>query len=178
MHVGNLSKVINITSASVSLQIGMMTSKHQNGIIRFYQIRYRSRDWQENITTTTTPELVHPNSSWTFWNMMHGIMMNCSNVTEPQPDSTALTNHTIEGLRPYTNYELNISACTSVGCGEVRSDNESAADIYVRTEPSLPSCSPNITMTNTSSTSLLLSWKPVDRTCLHGQLISYHVYRF
>ena len=79
--------------------------------------------------------------------------------------------HPLNNLKFWTNYSVRAALCNSVGCGPYSNP------IFVRTDEHVPTCAPNITaIQNTSSTSMFISWLENPMNCTHGVLTHYNVY--
>uniref|UniRef100_A0A8D3BIJ3 Sidekick cell adhesion molecule 1a n=1 Tax=Scophthalmus maximus TaxID=52904 RepID=A0A8D3BIJ3_SCOMX len=77
---------------------------------------------------------------------------------------------TVEGLRPWTQYQVQIQAYNSIGPGPW--SNTVAAN----TAESVPSGSPvNVTAEAVSSTQILLKWSPLPRAQKNGVILGYKV---
>ncbi|XP_048584451.1 uncharacterized protein LOC5515158 isoform X2 [Nematostella vectensis] len=82
---------------------------------------------------------------------------------------TNTSNVMLTSLEKYTWYDVRVAAFTRVGPGP-------AVNVTVRTDEDIPSLPPaNITVHNTTSTSLLVSWDPVPSGFAHGVVLGYRV---
>ncbi|XP_064476697.1 receptor-type tyrosine-protein phosphatase S-like isoform X2 [Ornithodoros turicata] len=81
--------------------------------------------------------------------------------------NTTVTSITFNGLSPFTNYSLELSAWNTAGDGP-------AVFAVFRTGPSVPNAPTNLTSHSASSTSIAISWLPPKP--LTGKLQHYHVY--
>lgn len=163
---------INITASSVILEIGgIKNTSKEDGVITHYVVRFDAENWVDEVKERFTPPLNHSLSNLTYWEMMKNFSMNCSLITSPQPSSAALVNYTIGDLHSFVYYKFRVSACTRVNCS-----SEHEKTISVRTLPSLPTCFPNFTsFENTSSTSLVLKWENLFDVCVKGILQNFYV---
>ncbi|XP_071438889.1 putative receptor-type tyrosine-protein phosphatase mosPTP-1 isoform X2 [Hetaerina americana] len=88
-------------------------------------------------------------------------------ITTPNSDS----NYQIRGLQPYTVYSFRVSAVNSMGRGL-----PSKESFYTVTLREVPDGKPLITTAhNTSSTSLLISWKAPPKETIHGEFLGYRI---
>ena len=73
-------------------------------------------------------------------------------------------------LYPYTNYSVAVKACTAVGCGNF------SKHFHFTTDEEVPTCAPrNISVLNSSSTSLEITWLPPLRKCENGVTVNYSI---
>ena len=159
---------------SVLLEIGDVLPQHENSVVIYYNISYTSNSWPDTLHSVNSTLIQHNDSNLMLWNKMRNVEVNCSlfmNITNPSSTSTHFF-FNVSDLFPFTNYEFGVAACSNFGCS-----NQFAIGNY-QTAPTFPSCSPNITMANTSSTSMLIKWEHLDYKCLHGTLQEYILMMF
>uniref|UniRef100_A0A7N6BWK9 Sidekick cell adhesion molecule 1a n=1 Tax=Anabas testudineus TaxID=64144 RepID=A0A7N6BWK9_ANATE len=90
--------------------------------------------------------------------------------TEDVEGSGESNEATIEGLNPWTQYQLQIQAYNSIGAGPWSST------VAAHTAESVPSGSPvNVTAEAVSSTRILLTWSPVPQAQKNGVVLGYKV---
>lgn len=170
-----------IESRNITLEIGDINKKDENGIVRKYSVTYTSVDWPDSLHTTITADIVHSPESNSYWERMQGLM-NCTAIgTEPVPVSSLLQSINITNLIPYTRYEFTITGCTQLaGCAvhgaTVDGITLEGTVVIYRTLPDIPECNTNITsVQNISSTSVHVEWSHLTHYCKHGTLERYHI---
>ena len=83
-------------------------------------------------------------------------------------NQTTVSELTLGGLHPHTNYEVSIQPCNEHGCGEISNS------VFFRTYTEIPSCEPaSLFLQNVSSTSMMVSWDELDTSCANGELLGY-----
>jgi len=159
------------TANYLNLSMGNVNLANENGIITHYNLTYTTPDFpSEPILTTVTGNKVHDQADIDVWEKMKNITVDCGYFQNNSlPISSKPLDYTLENLMPYTRYEINAYPCTQVGCGSV------SLQMTFRTKAAPPKCSVNVTMNNSSSTSMLIDWKHMDILCLRGTLVNYHI---
>ena len=155
---------------SINLTVGEVPLPDENGIITHYNITYEPQELTDPVKSIITTIDVRPTEDILIWDHMSNIEVNCSYfLNNPQPLSSKPWNFSISGLFPFTEYEIKAYPCTRYGCSVVDKT------IKFKTAPTFPSCPLNSTMSNTSSTSLMIKWTNLTHQCLHGTLDKYFV---
>lgn len=97
---------------------------------------------------------------------------NCrENMTREYIEQNPTVNYTIEDLHYYSNYSILVYLCNEFGCGDP------SEPIEIQTDEYLPFCSAlNLTIHETSPTSIQLRWLDVPRSCANGIIVGYTVY--
>lgn len=163
---------------SINITVGEVLVEHENTIITHYEVSYKSLDWEDkwkvvNVSighteefrnslhdekqyNMTCPDLIHSNSS--------------ANMT--MPHSSHRVNYTLPALY-YANYTIVARACGEEGCSALNISTR------IRTAEHTPFCPPpNITLFNTSPTSLKVTFEEMSHACLSGQLQFYGLLLF
>lgn len=158
---------------SLSLIIGDVPIAQENGIIVYYNVSYTSQDWPDDFYSANSSLIQHSDGDLSIWNQMLNVQLDCSFYrSTPNPPSSKNATVLLKNLFPFTNYEVLASPCTIIGCGP------QYYTASFQTDATFPSCSPNITMFNESSTSMTVQWIHLDYKCLHGVLNQYTVFLF
>ncbi|XP_028300243.1 protein sidekick-1 isoform X3 [Gouania willdenowi] len=90
--------------------------------------------------------------------------------TEPLDAAVSVTEATVEGLNPWTEYHVHIQAFNSIGPGPWSNT------IAAHTADSVPSGSPlNVTAEALSSTKILLTWSALPQAQKNGLILGYKV---
>ena len=171
------------TSTSLSLIVGEVKLRHENGMIMYYNISLLSNSsGEKQFHIATIYDTVH---TFDILNrtalVRRNAQRNCSSDTfhvgrcYVSPiyinETSELVNITISNLTYWTQYEVQASACTCVGCGPF------SAVIYAKTDEYQPTCSTDkIYAIATSSTALRFTWEPLKINCTNGNLKSYKVF--
>ena len=168
------------TSTSLSLTVGKLEPRHENGRIVYYNISLLSNltgeiefhiaridDMSANLNTSVSlNERRQRECSKDIYRFA-----GCSLMPILIHVTSGVVNVTISNLTYWTTYEIQASACTCVGCGPF------STAVYAKTDEDRPTCSTDeITSISTSSTSLNVSWNPLELSCTHGYLTGYRVF--
>ncbi|XP_057313806.1 uncharacterized protein LOC130655123 isoform X2 [Hydractinia symbiolongicarpus] len=163
----SIVKLINKTHNSINIRFGQVPRENENGIITHYVINYRPTDWKSTFINVIK-NLTHTSDEWNYWKQMSNVNVSCS-MKQP-PNSSKVVDLNFTGLYPFTNYEFNFTPCTMVNCSNMQ------RTVVFRTAETYPSCAPNFTMSNTSSSSsLFITIGPLGHFCMNGILRFYHV---
>ncbi|XP_057314721.1 uncharacterized protein LOC130655923 isoform X2 [Hydractinia symbiolongicarpus] len=161
-------ELVNATHLLLNIKFGNVSTQNENGVILYYHIRYKSLDWLDNTHNRWTTNLTHTKEDIQMWKNMSNFIVPCSTLSRVDPQSSQVRNYTIQNLHPHTRYEVSVAACTEVNC---------SSHFFTKTfltAETYPSCAPNLTMWNTSSSSLFVTIDPLGHFCMNGILKFYH----
>ncbi|KAI8489729.1 hypothetical protein Bbelb_326350 [Branchiostoma belcheri] len=83
-----------------------------------------------------------------------------------------VTNFTIRDLSASKRYVVDVAACTSAGCSETPLQHEMPRVEPFQTATS-PPYAPNVSASPLSSTSMQISWSPLEDACVQGYMVQY-----
>lgn len=161
---------IDETPWSMNLTVGEVPLEDENGIITHYNITFIPDEFIDIIKSVNITIDVRLPEDVSIWNNMSRNEVDCDHFeNNPLPLSSKPLNFSISGLFPFTNYDITAYPCTRHGCSDVGNT------VTEMTAPTFPSCPVNITMGNTSSTSLQIDWSHLPHKCIHGDVQEYFV---
>ncbi|XP_057292100.1 uncharacterized protein LOC130614680 isoform X2 [Hydractinia symbiolongicarpus] len=174
--------VLNVTfgdamendTTSENITIGLIPLAEENTVVTYYQIHFRIMNWEDdwkvfNVSINHTMEDVE------LWDSQKEGFFQCPRLqlngsTSLVKASSKIVQHHLFPLIYYTNYSMIGKACSEEGCSEFN------MSILFRTIGHIPFCpSENITLFNTSSTSMNVSFAEITHFCLAGELLFYGV---
>ncbi|XP_066935071.1 uncharacterized protein [Clytia hemisphaerica] len=156
------------TAWVLNLTVGNVALPAENGIITHYNVTYKAREFDDDLHIMNSTFREHLPQDVEVWDLMKEGVVNCTYFEENEiPLSSKPLNFSITDLFPFTTYDVNVYPCTIVGC----SDSSMSGEFV--TDETTPSCVPNVTMANSSSTSLLVNWHHLTHQCIHGVLQDY-----
>eukprot|EP00795_Rhopilema_esculentum_P001278 gene1278-15663_t len=165
------AKYLNETAINVDID-ALKDLYEENGLIRFYNLTVTEREtgvvkiFTVQNDLEMTPKILVSKQNGSAQNSA----ISCEWIyRENASKSSKPKTFIVPNLKYYTEYNISVSACTEAGCGN-------SIETLAKTDQYRPTCPPpNATIDVINSTSLLLKWQPLTKSCIHGILTKYRV---